>query len=152
LYFVVPSALSGIEQVTSAKLLGVIFKYNLSFNEHAAAILKCCSQRAYILKLLCDQGISQIHFDTVFHALIMSKSHYALRACGGYLTQTQKGMIKGFLRRMYKYHFISECFEIDVIMDNTDKNILNVIFPSPLFASFTPSCKKQSTCSLSQGP
>ena len=27
---------------------------------HVEAVLKCCSQRAYILKLLWDQGISQI--------------------------------------------------------------------------------------------
>jgi len=28
-------------------------------------------QRAYILKLLRDQGVLQIHLDTVFHALII---------------------------------------------------------------------------------
>jgi len=79
-HFLAPSALCGIEQVSSAKLLGVIFKNNLSFNEHVTAVLKCCSQRAYILKLLQHQGMLQIHLDTVFHALIMSKIRYALCA------------------------------------------------------------------------
>jgi len=46
--FLAPSALCGIEQVSSVKLLGVIFKNNLSFDEHVTAVLKCCSQRAYI--------------------------------------------------------------------------------------------------------
>ena len=81
-HFLAPSALCGIEQVSSAKLLGVIFKNNLSFNEHVTAVLKCCSQRAYILKLLRHQGMLHIHLDTVFHALIMSKIRYALCAYG----------------------------------------------------------------------
>ena len=101
-HFLVPSAVCSIEQVPSAKLLGVIFKNNLSFDEHVTAVLKCCSQRAYILKLLRDQGMLQIHLDTVFHALIMSKIRYALCAWGSFLTQTQKGLINAFLRRMYK--------------------------------------------------
>ena len=92
-HFLAPSAVCGNEQVPSAKLLGVIFKINLSFDEHVTAVLKCCSQRAYILKLLRYQGMMQIHLDTVFHALIMSKIRYALCAWGGFLTQTQKGMI-----------------------------------------------------------
>jgi len=57
-------------------------KNNLSFDEHVTAVLKCCSKRAYILKLLRDQGMLQIHVDTVFHALIMSKIRYALMCLG----------------------------------------------------------------------
>ena len=79
-HFLAPSALCDIEQVPSAKLLRVIFKNNLSFDEHVTVVLKCCSQRAYILKLLRDQSRLQTHFDTVFPALIMSKSLYALCA------------------------------------------------------------------------
>ena len=65
----------------SAKLLGVIFKNNLSFDEHVTAVLICCSQRAYILKLLRDQGMLQIHLDTVFHAIV-SKIRYMLYVPG----------------------------------------------------------------------
>jgi len=60
-----------------------------------------------------------LHLDTVFHALIMSKIRYAVCAWGGFLTQTQKGMINAQwnqYRRMYKYHFVSECFDIDSIV------------------------------------
>jgi len=38
-HFLAPSAVCGIEQVSSAKLLGVIFKNNLSFDEHVTAVL-----------------------------------------------------------------------------------------------------------------
>ena len=57
----------------------------------------------------------------------MSKIRYALCAWGGFLTQTQKGMISAFLRRMYKYHFVSECFDIDSIVDDMD--FLRCCFP-----------------------
>jgi len=122
--FRAPSALCGSEQVSSAKLLGDIFQNNLSFDQHVAAVLKCCSQRAYILKLFRDQGTSQTHLDTVFHALVMPKIRYALCAWGGFLTQIQKGLISAFVRRMYKYHFARECFDIDFIMGDMDRTFL----------------------------
>jgi len=50
----------------------------------------------------------------------------------GFLTQTQKGMINAFLRRiMYKYHFVSECFDIDSIVDDMDRNFFKLLFPQP---------------------
>jgi len=70
-HFLGPSAVCGIEQVPSAKLLGVIFKNNLSFDKHVTAVLKSCSQRA---KLLRDQGMLQIHLDTVFRAFMRQQS------------------------------------------------------------------------------
>ena len=88
--FLAPSAVCGIEQVTSVKLLGIIFKNNLSFDEHVTAVLKCCSQRAYILKLPRDQGMPSIHLDTVFHALILSNIRYALCAWGGFFNKDAK--------------------------------------------------------------
>jgi len=45
-HFLAPSAVCGIEQLPSAKLLGVIFKDSLSFYENVTAVFKCCSQRA----------------------------------------------------------------------------------------------------------
>jgi len=72
-HFLALSAVCGIEQVglPSSKLLGVIFKNNLSIDKHVTAVLKSCSQRA---KLLRDQGMLQIHLDIVFHALMRQQS------------------------------------------------------------------------------
>ena len=39
-----------------------------------------------------------------------------------------KGMINAFLRRMYKYHFVSECFDIDSIVDDMDRKFFKVLF------------------------
>ena len=51
----------------------------------------------------------------------MSKIRYALCARGGFLTRTQKEMINAFLREIFKYHFVSKCFELDAILDDMDK-------------------------------
>jgi len=48
-----------------------------------------------------------------------------------FLTKMQKGVINAFLRRMYKYNFVSECFDNDAVMGDMDKNFLNRCFPQP---------------------
>jgi len=58
----------------------------------------------------------------------MSKIRYALCAWVGFLTQIQKEMINAFLRRMYKYYFVSECFDIDSIVDGMDRKFFKVLF------------------------
>jgi len=55
-------------------------------------------------------------------------------------------------RRMYKYHFVTKCFDIDSIMDDMDNNFLNAVFASPLSAFSTPSSQKQSIWAPYQGP
>jgi len=83
-----------------------------------------------MLKLLWNQGMSQIHLDTVFHALrpTMSEIQYALCAWGGFLTQIQKGMINAFPCRMHKYHFVSESFDIDPITVDKDRKFFKVLY------------------------
>ena len=88
----------------------------------------------------------QIHLDTVFHAHrpIMSKIRYALCAWGGFLTQTQKGMINAFLRRMckYRYHFVSVCFDIDAVMVDIGRKFFKVLFfPAHCLHSLLPPVK-----------
>jgi len=45
------SLITGIEQVVSAKLLGVTFSHNLKFDEHVKNILTICNQRSYLLSV-----------------------------------------------------------------------------------------------------
>jgi len=52
---------------------------------------------------------------------------------------------------MYKYHFVSECFDFNAIMDNLDSNFLNVVFANLLSASSTASCQKQPMRASLQG-
>ena len=73
-HFLAPSAVCGIEQVRSAKLLGGIFKNNLSFDKHVTAVLKSCSQRAklpYFGTRVCCRYIWILYF---MHLCVSSQS------------------------------------------------------------------------------
>ena len=52
-----PSPLPDIEQVKVAKLLSVVLSERVHFDDHVFAVLKVCSQRMYLLKLLRAQGL-----------------------------------------------------------------------------------------------
>jgi len=54
-----------IEQVHCAKLLGIYLSDTLQFETHLVNLLKICSQRTYLLKLVRDQGMPRTHFNTV---------------------------------------------------------------------------------------
>jgi len=64
-------------------------------------------------------------------------------------------MVNAFPRKMYNYHFVSECFDIiDAIMVDMDIQIFKVLYsPAHSLSAFsTPSCEKQSTWVPFQGP
>ena len=61
-----PSVITGIEQVVSAKLLGVTFSHNLKFDVHVKNIPTICNQRSYLLKCLKGQGLPSRELHTVF--------------------------------------------------------------------------------------
>ena len=77
---VCPVALVGVEQVVSAKLLGIVLSQTLRFDIHVKfnGILKLCSQRIYLLKLLRDKGLPCHLLNTVFDAVVLSKLRYAI--------------------------------------------------------------------------
>jgi len=64
-HFLSSMPLNDIEQVTSARLLGIIFQDKLGFDEHVTSMLKACSQCSYIMKLLRDHKTSLIMFAKV---------------------------------------------------------------------------------------
>ena len=65
--------------------------------------------------------------------------HRTLYVPGAALKQMQKGIINAFLRKMYKYHFVSECFDLDAIMDD-GQEILKTLF-SPSHCLHPASCQ-----------
>ena len=92
---VLPVPLDQIEQVHCAKLLGIYLSDTLQFETHLVNLLKICSQRTYLLKLIRDQGtgMPRTHPNTVFRAIILAKITYALPAWRGFLTVEQIGRI-----------------------------------------------------------
>ena len=71
--FVYPGPFDHVHQVSCAKLLDVTFKENFQFDAHINNILKLCSQRLYLLKLLRDQGLPPQNLNIIFNSLILSR-------------------------------------------------------------------------------
>ena len=58
--------------------------------------------------------------DSVFHALVLCKSRYALCAWGGHITEANKGQINAFLRRMRRYGYVSAVYNIEDLICAAD--------------------------------
>ena len=115
----VPPSLEGIEQVQTAKLLGVILQSNLNFTSHVDSVLKLCSQRIFLLKQLRDQGMSHGQLHTIFQAIVLNRIVYALSAWGPFLSITNFQRIDGFLKRSYRYGFTSnKIYKIEQLLDS----------------------------------
>jgi len=71
--FVYLVPVDSIEQVPSAKLLGVILHECLRFDEHVRYITAICAQRMYLLERLRDQDIPVNQLDIVFESLIVNR-------------------------------------------------------------------------------
>jgi len=71
-------------------------------------MLKACSQRSYIMKLLRDQGLLQYILDNVFQSLIISKIRHGLLVWGGYVSASQKKQINALLRGFFKCLFYQQ--------------------------------------------
>jgi len=65
--YINPVPISEVQRVTSVKLLGITL-----CDVHIGNVLKMCSQRIYLLKLLRDQGLPYHHLNIVFDALVLS--------------------------------------------------------------------------------
>jgi len=120
---VCPVALVGVEQVVSAKLLGIVISQTLRFDIYVNGILKLCSQRIYLLKLLRDKGLPRHLLNTVFDAIVLSKLRYAISVHHGFLSAELKGQINAFLKRSFKYGFCTSVHTIDVIAEEADRSL-----------------------------
>jgi len=120
-----PSAITGIEQVVSAKLLGVIFSNTLKFDEHVKNILTICNQRCYLLKCLKGQGLPTAQLNIVFCAIILSRILYALPAWGGFLTVELTTKIDVFLRKAVKWGYSQKVTSLSELLHNADEKLFS---------------------------
>ena len=80
------------------------------FKWHVSELLKLCSQRTYILRMLHSRGLGANQLNACLnHALIVSLISYALPAWGGFISAGQRGRINAFLKRADKCGF---CFNL----------------------------------------
>ena len=89
-----PVLIPDLEYVDSVKLLGVFVNSTFNLTEHVDFILKICSQRFYLLKLLRQNGLCSRRLDWVFSALVVSRVNYAIEAGVGFLSKLAIGKMK----------------------------------------------------------
>lgn len=75
-----PRSLEDVEEVQTAKLLGILFQSSFSSVNHVECILKVCSQRIFLLKQP-REGPTQLH--TIFHVYYCCESLITCSPCFG---------------------------------------------------------------------
>ena len=96
--YITPLPIIEVQQVSSAKLLGVTLCDTFRFDVHVGNVLKMCSQRVYLLKLLRDQALPRPQLNTVFDALVLSRLRYAVPVWSGFMSVELKGQVNSFLK------------------------------------------------------
>ena len=122
-YFHMPAPLDGVELVDSFKLLGVVFQNNFKFDAHVNYLLKQCSQRIYLLKLLRCQGMHNDQLDQVTHALIISRLRYALPVWSGYLTVDLSNRIEGLLKRLARCGYMKKHMQFSELCTDVSREL-----------------------------
>jgi len=88
--------------VCDAKLLGVDFRHDFNFSNHAESVVAICNQRLFLLSQLKKQRLGMHGLDSVFNTIVLTKITkivYALPVCFGYLTEGQNDMFKGVFKK-----------------------------------------------------
>ena len=120
---IAPLPITDVQQVSTAKLLGVTLCEILRFDVHVGNVLKMCSQRVYLLKLLRDQGLPRPQLNIVFDALVLSRLRYAVHVWSGFMSVELKGQVNSFLKRVFKCGFCSKLHTIEAIADDADTDL-----------------------------
>jgi len=138
----VPSV-DGVALVDHVKSLGVILQQSLSYDLHVTGLLKQCSQRIYLLRLLRNQGLSPDQLNTVFIGLIVSRLLYALPAWGVLVSAAQVGRIDAFLKRAQKWGFCKDVVTLNELLIKSGSSLFHKM-QSPLYClnSLLPPKKK----------
>jgi len=74
-------SVNGIELVTSVKLLRVWMQDNLRADMHVDCMLSLCRLSVFVMKRLLDQGLPMKYLHSVFQAIIVTCTLYALNIC-----------------------------------------------------------------------
>ena len=94
---------------TSAVLNYLVLPFKIIlFDAHVNFLLRQCSQRLYLLKLVRCQGMSNDQLDQVTHALVTSRLRYALLVWCGFLTIDLTNRNEGLLERLKRSAYLKD--------------------------------------------
>ena len=90
-------------------------------------MLTLCSQRIFLLKRLCDQGLNYRQLDIVFQAIVVSRILYALPGWGLFLSKELTGRINAFLKQAFRYGFATKILEVNSLLDSASKDLFCIM-------------------------
>ena len=104
------------------------------------SVLRQCSQRLYLLKMLRSQGISPEKLHIIFTGIVFAR--YAMPAWGTLLNVAQTGRINAFLKRAYKCGFSGELLTVEQLLYSSATCLFNKMnHPSHCIHNLLPSVK-----------
>ena len=118
--FSLPPKLTDIEQVSSAKLLGVYFTDQLSMTEHLNKTVAVCNQRLYLLCQLKKQDMSVSCLHIVFDSIVICKILYASPAWFGYVNNDNVNLIQKLLSKAFRWGLSGKRYDARDLLSDRD--------------------------------
>jgi hypothetical protein len=112
-----PQPLANVERVTSAKLLGIQLRHDLSFDDHISSVVAVCNQRLYLLTQLKKQGLNMTARDIVFKSIIINKIMYAMPAIYGYLTAKNKRKLSSIFDKALRWDITGFNYDFEILTE-----------------------------------
>lgn len=130
---------TSLNESDTVTILGITFQRNCLFTKHCKQLIARLKSTLYIIKDLKIHHTDLQLIDRVFEALILSRIRYGLSVYG----IDQKALIKidRFLDSCFRHGFCSSRHNIDFLLQEEDKRILQNILKNPqhpLHHQFTP--------------
>jgi len=101
--------------------------------------------RSQCLKRLRDQGLNYRQLDIVFQAIVVSRILCALPGWGPFLSKELTGRINAFLKRAFRYGFVTKILEVNSLRDSASKDLFcnmqrsyHCLFSRPILPVETP--------------
>lgn len=124
--FSLPPKLTDIEQVSSAKLLGVYFTDQLSMTEHLNKTVAVCNQRLYLLCQLKKQGMSVSCLHIVFDSIVICKILYASPAWFGYVNNDHVNLIQKLLSKAFRWGLSGKRYDARDLLSDRDLHLFEI--------------------------
>ena len=128
--YCLPPPLSGIERVSSVKLLGVHLTDSLSMDEHVRQTISVCNQRLYTLCQLKRRQRLRLPLNClnlVFDSLIMYRLMYASPSWSGYLNVECVRTIQKLFTKSVKWGVTSKNYQAADIFDVRDEKLFSAM-------------------------
>ena len=116
-------ALPDMNRVCDAKLLGIYFRHDFNFSKHVESVVAICNQRLFLSAQLKKQGLRVHALNSVYNAIVLNKTLYALSVCFSYLTEGHKDTLRRVLKRANRMGFTFHGYDFDQLNETSQDKL-----------------------------